>query len=706
VRRATLLGVRLMIVLLLTAAALHLPLPRRSGDRVRIHLIDRSQSVGLKGPTESLRPEDVDAIIAHDRDAKAPGDTVTWASFGKTMAWESKEVDPRGTDLSAALAEALGRQPTEIILYTDGRGDPGDALFRCRQKGVPVYVLPLGPTSIRDVRFRRLHAPASVRAGERCSIEVAVESTYDVSCTVGIGTDVRPVSLSAGVPFFLEFPRTGPGRFVATIDVADDCLDNNTASGEIFGDNDRPKILALSAGLEIPGLPLTVAPRLPEPIAFDAVILDNVLLTKEDQSRLADYVRNGGGLVILGGEKSYALGGWSRTPLEQMSPLKIHPDQKLAVVLGIDASGSMTAEYESAVEKLEEARSAFDDDDDVMGMTFTSVAKIMDVSALRKEHPSGGTSIIAGITAARLHLESRNAGRKVVVLMTDGETVEKPEDIRAAIAGLEARNIGLIVITTSKTVPGADNRPIKAWRELERSLKEVAADIQDLTRTAPDLLELRAHPMTAGVPRVPVSGINRTTAKSDAQVLATVGQTPRQDPVLALRPFGHGRVVAFTLKYTPVLARLFRQSVEYAVGDRAEGLTLSVDPPKVIAEGTYPDAEFTTDGVRVAMKQVGPHRWEGRLPADLSGTLVVRKGRARAAATIPCPPEFEALGVDRAALERIAQETGGRVLRLPSDLDRLPRPEQSTPRSGRPLFLVAALAFVFLELGVSIYWKV
>jgi hypothetical protein len=292
----------------------------------------------------------------------------------------------------------------------------------------------------------------------------------------------------------------------------------------------------------------------------------------------------------------------------------------------------------------------------------------------------------------------------MIVLMTDGETLEKPEEIQAAI--LELHDIGLTVITTNKEVPGATNRRIRDWSRLREELREVSKDIQDLNRTDPGALELRVHPITAGVASVPLREINRTTAKTDSQVLATVGQAPKQDPVLAIRPYGQGRVAAFTIGYEPALERLFRQALDYAVGERADGLSLSVDPPLVIARGAYREAEFTTTGVPVRMKQVGPQRWEGRLPADLSGTVDVHLGRAHAAATIPCPPEFSALGVDHAALERIARETGGRVLGSTAELDTLPRPGQRVPQSGRTTFLIASLALIFVELGVSIYWKV
>jgi Ca-activated chloride channel family protein len=60
------------------------------------------------------------------------------------------------------------------------------------------------------------------------------------------------------------------------------------------------------------------------------------------------YVREmGGGLVMIGGEQSFGLGGYYRTPIEDSLPVKM-PIKKyvekpnLALALVIDKSGSMS----------------------------------------------------------------------------------------------------------------------------------------------------------------------------------------------------------------------------------------------------------------------------------------------------------------------------------------------------------------------------
>jgi len=705
-RRAAIVTVRCLIVLLLLAAARDVPLPRRSGDRVRIHLVDRSGSVSVRGPAVSLRPANIDAVIAYDRQTRASGDLVTWASFGKTLAWESDQVDPSGSDVSLALTAALARNPTEIILYSDGRWDPGNAAFLFRDREVPIHVCPLGPTSVRDVRFRRVQAPASVRPGDSYVLSFTLESTYDVDCSLRVDQETRPLRLVAGVSTMVPITRTAPGVFHASIDVDDDCPENNKVDGQVFALTDQPRILALSKGLSLPGVDLDVAQSLPNLGAYDAIVLDNIALPAEQQQTLATWVKGGRGLVLLGGPLSYARGDWPHRPVETLSPLTLRPDLKVAAVFGLDSSGSMKKDFDLATQTLLDARDRyFDADDDIVAMTFADEARTMDFDALRKVTPTGGTRIARAIVEGIRHLRTRQAGRKVIVLVTDGESAaeETPEMLQAAIAGLD--DIALIVLTTRKDVPGARNLHMD-WNELDRALRNITNDINDLAREAPGILEVRKHPVTAGISPVVVRSINRTTAKSDSQVLATVGQPPKQDPVLAIRSYGEGRVAAFTTEAEPGIVPLIRQALDYVVGDRDAGLSLSIDPPRVIAQGVYKDPEFVTDGVPVVMKQVASNRWEGRLPEGLTGSVVVGKGRARATATIACPPEYEALGVDRDVLDRLARDTGGRLLRSTSELETLPRPERTAPRSGRTVFLLAAMALVFVELGVSIYWKV
>lgn len=706
-RRATIITVRSLIVLLLLGAAADLKLPGRSRDRVRIHLVDRSASVLVPGPVESLQPGNADEIIADDVAKRSGGDIITWASFGRAPAFESRSVDPSATDLAAALTAALGRNPTEIVLYSDGRGDPGTALFLCRDRKVPVYVFPLGPTSVKDVRIVRIEAPAGAASNAPVPIAVVVESTFDVKARVRVGSEARELTLTANVPSRQAFTLPGTGRFSVDLDVEDACAENNHARGEVLPRSEKRKILFLSkTAPALSEFDVDVAAKIETLAPYEAVVLDNVDLSPADQQTLAAWVKSGGGLLLAGGLRSYALGSWKGTPLEELSPLKIKPDLKVAAVLGIDSSGSMTNEFYPAIDVLKEAMGRFDDDDDVIAMTFATEAKIMPVEALRKEHPNGGTRIARGIQVARRHLQTRAAGRKVIVLMTDGESSEdeKPEQIQQEIAQLG--DIALIVITTKKEVPGAVNKHITDWKGLSQQLENVVKGMQDPERLNPGPVEFGAHPATAGVAAFSPAWINRTTAKAGAQVVATVGRAPAQDPVLAFGSVEKGRVGALTMDPAAAPARLLRQAIEVVAGDGSAGLTLSIDPPLVHARGTFKESRFETTMTPVLMKQVASDAWEGRLPDGLSGTVVVAKGRARAAATIPCLPEYEKLGVDRAALERIATETGGRVLRSPYDLPLLPRAENPAPVSGRTFFLVAALALVFVELAVSTFWKV
>src|SRR4029079_14947455 len=94
---------------------------------------------------------------------------------------------------------------------------------------------------------------------------------------------------------------------------------------------------------------------------YDGVILSDVPAHKigeRGMTAIRDYVdKLGGGFIMLGGPNSFGVGGYYRTPIEEILPVRLKaPDeeekQSSALAVCIDRSGSM------AGEKLEMAKSA------------------------------------------------------------------------------------------------------------------------------------------------------------------------------------------------------------------------------------------------------------------------------------------------------------------------------------------------------------
>lgn len=713
-RRTAILTARTAIVLALAAAVFDLPLPARSSDRVRLHLIDRSDSVN-RGPKDAPRSADADRIRAYDADHRDGGDAVLWASFGRDVAFESTGVDGTATDLAGALEAGLGRNPTEIVLYTDGRADPGRALLLCRTRGIPVHVFPLGGGRLHDARIAKVQVPAPAATGETVTVDVTVLSTFDGTVPVRMDGDVRPVKLAAGVPSVVSFPGRAPGPFKVDLDLEDECAENNSANGIVLEPpGQKRKVLVLSeSGLSLPQFDVEVRPRFADPAGKDAVVLDNVALSASEQERLARWVSEfRGGLILLGGKKSYALGGWNGTPIDALSPLRSQRDQKVGVVFVIDCSGSMNQPGRLDV-ILPVVRAAwegsFEKGDAVSAYAFPAGQVVERPSELLRLPATGGTNIADALETARNRLVLIAAPRRQIFLLTDGETSsqETPER-RKQVGDLLARDrITLTVITVGRPLEIGKQVPLSDWKELERQFRTLLHETRETQLDNPGVLVLHDHPVSKGIPRTALPWINLTSTRPDAQEVGVVGQEPAVYPTLAFRQAGSGRVGAFAWE-RPDPALLSR-TIDYVANEAAGGVPLTIDPPVVRARGDpapYRPAWFgPKSSGALAFRQVLSDTWEAPLPAVGAGTIWVQCGSARAAVTVPCLPEYESLGVDPKVLARIASETGGRVLSSAGDLALLPRPAAAAARSGRAAFLVAALALLFLELALSTFWK-
>jgi hypothetical protein len=213
---------------------------------------------------------------------------------------------------------------------------------------------------------------------------------------------------------------------------------------------------------------------------YEAVVLVNVpasSLSRASMESLQVAVRDlGKGLIVVGGDESYAVGGYFRTPLEAMLPLDLNLPSKLDIptvgmALVIDRSGSMGVGHTAAgvgVTKLELAKEAasravaqLSERDYVGVITFDSSAnwvipmqKLGDPAELKGRIGSigvgGGTNIYSGLAPAVEGVIASNAKSKHIVLLTDG--VSEGGDYDGLLAKMAANGV-----TLSAVAVGADS---------------------------------------------------------------------------------------------------------------------------------------------------------------------------------------------------------------------------------------------------------
>ena len=174
---------------------------------------------------------------------------------------------------------------------------------------------------------------------------------------------------------------------------------------------------------------------------YECLILSNVpatSLTNRQMDLARTYVRDlGGGLIMLGGEQSFGLGGYYKTALEEILPVRSDFEKEkekpsLAMILVIDKSGSMGGEkIELAKEAAKSAIELLGPNDKVGVIAFEG-----DVFWVSEVHPcndkgfvldrvstieaGGGTNMYPAMEEAYEALAKTVAKLKHVIILTDG----------------------------------------------------------------------------------------------------------------------------------------------------------------------------------------------------------------------------------------------------------------------------------------------
>ncbi|MDA1263590.1 MAG: VWA domain-containing protein [Planctomycetota bacterium] len=378
------------------------------------------------------------------------------------------------TDLEAACRLARGLLPIEarrrVMIYSDGNANRGDVLREVAEltrSGVSAHASLLQRNEDPEVIAGQLRLPAEAQVMAPFSIECSIVSNIETKATVKIyrnkyKLEEREMDLTVGRNLLqLDKVRLKGGYHEFEIMVeaeGDTVLENNVARGVVKVEG-RPKVLLiereerearhLEQGLaaeeiDVEVRPVSGLPDNPQDLRnYDVLILSDVPADKfapGAMDMVKTHVRDYGiGLIMIGGEQSFGLGGYYRTPIEDALPVKM-PIKKnvekpnLALTLVIDKSGSMSGTKielakEAAIASAEVLKGndrfgvvAFDSRAEwITPITDSSDAGVI-TSTMSRLVAGGGTNIYPALKSAYDELLNEDAKLKHIILLTDGQT--------------------------------------------------------------------------------------------------------------------------------------------------------------------------------------------------------------------------------------------------------------------------------------------
>ena len=517
-------------------------------------------------------------------------------------------VDAQASDLSSALTLASALLPEDaqgrIVVLSDGATeDVRAAAQQLAARGVTVDFQSFSGDALPDAQISQLNVPSRVYQGQSFTVTVQVTANHDTTGTLVLYQNRTPVSsrevtLRRGDNTF-TFRDTAADTGVVTyearlISEGDSCAQNDSMGGYVYVQG-APKLLLVEGrqgeGSEMAAMLSAAAMQyetvLPAQLPYDAeqlrqydgVVLVNVDYDAADEEQWAaldSAVRVlGRGLTVIGGDSSYALGGYRGSRLEDMLPVTIDVRNKLdlpslALMLVIDKSGSMsdgmfgTTRLELAKEAAMRAAEVLTPNDQVGVIAFDDAAKWVvnlqkaeDVEAIQNQigtiRPGGGTAFFTALYEATYALMNAQAQQKHIIFLTDGEAGDTGY---LQLCDIMQQND--ITLTTVAVGSGADQATLRTLAQQGGGRAYAANEFDNLPKIftketylvsgsyvqnrtfTPVITEQSALTDFEGFPQL--SGYLAATEKS----LATVSlMSDREDPILAWWQYGAGRVVAF-----------------------------------------------------------------------------------------------------------------------------------------------------------------
>lgn len=628
-RRFTLLVLRIGGLVCLILAAVGLQQKSRSDILSVTFLLDVSGSIPSSKQAEgiarindavnALNPEDEFSVI-HFAAQATIGTPMQRRLTAPTLTSEfltDTGIDGNATDIASAIQLGMVNLPearqTRFVLLSDGLQNVNDAneiLDLVEASGIEIFTIPLNSERENEVWVRDLQVPPRAKADAHFPVRAIVESTKDTQATVRLYHNNVPVSaahtvqLEAGkqvIDSFLPQRIRETRNHVYRVDISspiDSISENNSAYG-LVGVYGRPRILYVESKAEHAARLKTVLEKdhfnvdvtapsgFPTDLAllqgYDAVILSNVSADEIPQPQMAlieSYVRDmGKGLVVIGGDRAFGVGGYHDTPLERVLPVDMTPKQRkesVALMLVVDASGSMEdyvgadQKIELAIEGVRAAVRVLDEEDRVGLIGFAAKPPIKTFITPTDDHerinrgvgklyPGGGTEIYPALERAHEILKQIDAKQKHIILLSDGKS-------DGAFTPLARRIAADQISVTTIAIGDA------AGQQLMQSIAREGQGNYKYVRNVSQLPKVFVNAVRQTQKYTIQESFQPTISEFGGQILAEIGRPPKlygyiatsgkeraqvyirsheEHPILAAWNYGLGRAAAFTSDLKP-----------------------------------------------------------------------------------------------------------------------------------------------------------
>lgn len=712
------LAVRAVGVILLVLALLGFSVNTRKGLNTTVFLVDISnsnaQNLGameeyLEEAIQGMPGDNQYGIVTFGKNSLVEQFLTREDHFSHIMSLPDKEA----TNFEDAMSRALAMIPVDragrVVILTDGRETKGSlsataSALVARQVELLALVYETGQG--QDAYVENVELPSYLYQGDSYSMTVTVESNYETDAQIQIwmGSMQREgydVHLNRGRNQF-RFQQQVTGENVESFEV------RVVAAGDTCGENDSyhaysvvdsvPKVLLVSgmredssqfenvlrsAGSNYSVVSAINAPdSLEELLQYKSVLLENVFLSdlpKGFLENIETYVKDYGcGLICMGGEDSYALGGYRETVLDTVLPVDmelrgVDEVPTTVMIMVIDHSGSMgsatgtgATSLDLAITAAETAVDQMRSKDYVGVVTFDDTyswvvepTQASDKETIKAQIETiaegGGTSIQPALWAAlNGALSCQDVSIRHVVLLTDGQGESSNyNDI------ITAYSDGNVTLSTVAVGEGSDAKLLERLADNcggRYYYSDMAADIpkifaQEVFLSGDTYLQNGTFGLAVNTGNEITRGLFENgwpviygyisaTPKSASHVLIA---SEKDDPVLTVMQYGLGHTVAWntdvTNQWTAGYAgesdyvQLWKRVIDYSVGnatigqDRVDvatagGYTSIVYDALDFGEQTKVEAVYTDpqgNTQTAPLQASAPGVYEAKLDTDITG---------------------------------------------------------------------------------------